>query len=95
MFDLSKATREWLETRKLGPFNVCTMREKPISEIPLKTGHPYVYQHQGNCEHIIIFSDLRLLSAADDLKSRSYPRVNAIGHSYAKHCMMCSTGYAK
>jgi len=44
-----------------------------ISELTLRLGQPYLFQHQGNCEHLLLFSDLRLLNASDEQLPECYP----------------------
>lgn len=33
-----------------------------IDSLSVKFGYPWVYQHQGSCEHILVFSDARLIN---------------------------------
>ena len=35
------------------------MEETKFEDLKIKLGYPYVYTHQGNCEHLLIFRDLR------------------------------------
>ena len=47
---------------RLPRFGVCTskkMEETKFEDLTIKLGYPYVYTHQGNCEHLLIFRDLR------------------------------------
>ena len=49
------------------------MSEVRVKELTLRLGQPYLFQHQGNCEHLLIFSDLRLLNASDEQLPERYP----------------------
>lgn len=71
------------------------MEDAKISDLNVKIGRPYVYQHLGNCEHIIMFSDIRLLDTSDPIRFSCFPRVHCTGRLYGKHCMMCADFYAR
>nr|CAI5820258.1 unnamed protein product [Callosobruchus analis] len=60
--DLSKEVIEWAKRKNLGQFVSQPMWNVYLKDLKLKLGYPYVYIHQGNCEHIISFSDAKLLS---------------------------------
>jgi len=49
---------EWATARDIGPFKVATM-DAQIGSLYTKFGFPWVYQHQGCCEHLIVLTDAR------------------------------------
>jgi snRNA-activating protein complex subunit 3 len=57
--DNSFVIREWATSHKLGPFEMDVMEKTKFEDLTVRLGYPYVYQHQGNCEHLIVFSDVR------------------------------------
>ncbi|XP_012275156.1 snRNA-activating protein complex subunit 3 isoform X2 [Orussus abietinus] len=87
--DYSQVIREWGETRNLGPFDTASMESTRIDSISTRFGYPWVYQHQGSCEHLIVFSDARLISSKDDLAISCYPRIHKIKQRLTRYCMMC------
>ena len=44
----------------LGFFTSKRMEDVVFEDLKIKLGYPYLYCHQGNCEHLLIFTDLRL-----------------------------------
>ena len=42
-------------------FSKAKMEETRFLDLKIQLGVPYMYQHQGNCEHIITFLDIRLV----------------------------------
>lgn len=44
----------------IGPMHVKQMSETRIGDLICRLGQPYVYIHQGVCEHLIVFNDLCL-----------------------------------
>lgn len=58
--DYSSVIIEWSKhkNRNIGPFKVATMDTR-INTLVARFGFPWVYQHQGNCEHVIVLSDAR------------------------------------
>lgn len=51
-----------------------------------RLGYPYVYLHQGSCEHVFFFTDLRLMDAQDF--PIGYPRKLA-DNSVENLCVAC------
>lgn len=52
---------EWAEAPSVavGPFEAVSMQGVTFQSLTIRLGQPYLYIHQGNCEHLIVFSDLR------------------------------------
>lgn len=58
--DYSAVIIDWAQRRpRLGPFKVATMEDCRIDSLCLRFGFPWLYKHQGGCEHLIVFSDAR------------------------------------
>ncbi|XP_078039360.1 proximal sequence element A Pbp49 [Augochlora pura] len=89
--DYSKVIIEWAQRRpSLGPFKTAKMEECRIDSLFLRFGFPWVYKHQGECEHLIVFSDARLINNDDNLNVSAYPQIVRLRPSSTKYCMMCS-----
>ncbi|KAK2587381.1 hypothetical protein KPH14_003098 [Odynerus spinipes] len=87
--DYSAVIREWAKSRQLGPFYTASMENVRIDSLCVRFGYPWVYQHQGSCEHLIVFSDARLVSSDDDLRVSVYPRISRIRLQRTNYCFMC------
>ncbi len=64
LFELYLSIREiihWASNsnRGLGPYESESMEDKVFSDLSIRLGHPYLYKHQGDCEHLIVFTDVR------------------------------------
>ena len=57
--DNSRVIRDWAATRDLGPFETARMEDTRIDSLCTRFGYPWVYQHQGDCEHLFCLSDAR------------------------------------
>lgn len=88
--DYSRVIREWAVSHDLGPFRTASMENTKFEDLTVRLGYPYVYQHQGNCEHLIVFSDVRLLHKNDPLSSQSYPILRSTSSTNARYCMICN-----
>ena len=57
-------------------FKRATMEDVTFASLELKlgSGHPYVYCHQGGCEHRLAFHDLRAVHTDDRSLRSEYPR---------------------
>ncbi|TGZ32242.1 putative helicase mov-10-B.1 [Temnothorax longispinosus] len=86
--DYSNIILEWATIRDIGPFKVATM-DAQINSLYARFGFPWVYQHQGSCEHLIVLTDARLVTDDDVLISSAYPRIERIRPISGKHCIYC------
>jgi len=50
---------ERYSTPGLGIFTSKNMEETTFADLNIRLGYPYLLCHQGDCEHILIFSDMR------------------------------------
>lgn len=86
--DYSSVILEWAATRNIGPFKVATM-DAQINSLCARFGFPWVYQHQGCCEHLIVLTDARLMTMNDVLSLSAYPRIERIRPVSGKNCIYC------
>lgn len=81
-----------LVNRGIGPFKTARMENTRLRDLEFRLGCPYLYLHQGNCEHLFTFSDIRYVPDSDMVKSIEYPIIKAtsIGrkNDHLK-CYMC------
>ncbi|XP_029667833.1 snRNA-activating protein complex subunit 3 [Formica exsecta] len=86
--DYSSVILKWAATRNIGPFKVATMNTQ-INSLCARFGFPWVYQHQGCCEHLIVLTDARLVTVNDVLSLSAYPRIERIRPASGKNCIYC------
>lgn len=55
----------------------------------IRIGFPYLYQHFGECEHVFIFSDIRVLSPSDNLLRSDYPYLHLLNNFRGVVCDIC------
>uniref|UniRef100_A0A8C4N2E2 snRNA-activating protein complex subunit 3 n=1 Tax=Eptatretus burgeri TaxID=7764 RepID=A0A8C4N2E2_EPTBU len=89
--DLSKIIIEWAQIRDdtLAKACVKNMNDVTFGELRLKIGYPYLYCHQGNCEHIVIFKDIRLVNSSDCQDRSLYPLLMNKHFFKCHKCYMC------
>ncbi|XP_032809075.2 snRNA-activating protein complex subunit 3 [Petromyzon marinus] len=95
--DLSRTIVEWASCldRGLGPFEARSMEDHTFNDLVLKVGFPYLYCHQGDCEHIIIVKDIRMVNP-DDCQDRSlYPLLVSKHCFMSRKCLVCKIYTAK
>ncbi|XP_059047986.1 snRNA-activating protein complex subunit 3 [Achroia grisella] len=92
--DISAPLRQWASARGIGllPHRDLTAR---LDELTIRLGYPEVYIHQGNCEHLFTFSEVRLLNATDPLDISHYPRHTAVSQNQTVYCTTCAEFGAK
>ncbi|KAJ7406273.1 snRNA-activating protein complex subunit 3 [Willisornis vidua] len=76
--DLSRTIIEWSESHDRGYGNLQSvkMEDYVFNDLLLKIGFPYLFCHQGNCEHIIIVTDISKRQCRKDIR----PLQNKDGH---------------
>lgn len=91
--DYSEVIRTWASnpSRGVGPFTTARMEETQLKDLDLRLGHPYVYTHQGEHEHLISFIDIRLLGSEDPQRPSDYPLIRSLGSQQSRYCMVCET----
>lgn len=93
--DYSEPIREWAIKKDLGNFPKKDMCQVKLEDLVLKLGYPEVYVHQGNCEHVFLFSEVRLLNPTDPLRLSNYPCSTAIAQNQTVYCTTCAEFSAK
>ncbi|XP_044756615.1 snRNA-activating protein complex subunit 3 [Coccinella septempunctata] len=93
--EYSEEIIKWGQHRKVGEFVTADMYQTKLIDLSLRFGYPYVYLHQGDCEHIMVFSDAHILTNNDCLNLQQYPRLYARNKSLATVCFLCNLGTAK
>uniref|UniRef100_G3MT08 snRNA-activating protein complex subunit 3 n=1 Tax=Amblyomma maculatum TaxID=34609 RepID=G3MT08_AMBMU len=96
--DYSEVIINWAKNprRGLGPFKKALMEETKFNQLEIRLGYPYVYVHLGNCEHLIVFSNLRMHHIHDSQHLLDYPFVEKcfpVGKRV--FCMLCRKNTAK
>ncbi|CAL1601141.1 unnamed protein product [Knipowitschia caucasica] len=71
--DISITTIEWAKSRNFPTFTQAKMEDTRFQDLEVKVGYPYLYCHQGDCEHLVIITDVRLMHRDDCLDRTTYP----------------------
>ncbi|XP_044283822.1 snRNA-activating protein complex subunit 3 [Varanus komodoensis] len=89
--DLSRTIIEWAESRNRGYENLqgVKMEDYTFNDLNIKIGFPYLYCHQGDCEHIVIITDIRLIHRDDCLDRSLYPLLTKKHWLSTKKCFVC------
>ncbi|XP_054842756.1 snRNA-activating protein complex subunit 3 [Eublepharis macularius] len=89
--DLSRTIIEWAESRDRGYANLqaAKMEDYTFNNLNIKVGFPYLYCHQGDCEHIVIITDIRLIHRDDCLDRSLYPLLTKKHWIWTKKCFVC------
>ncbi|XP_067409214.1 snRNA-activating protein complex subunit 3 [Emydura macquarii macquarii] len=89
--DLSRTIIEWSEShdRGYGKLQTAKMENYTFNDLSIKVGFPYFYCHQGDCEHIIIITDIRLVHQDDCLDRTLYPLLIKKHWLWTRKCFAC------
>lgn len=88
--DYSAEIREWIGRQKdFGAVQVKSMHETKFEDLDVRVGFPQLYRHYVNCEHIISFTDIRLLAPDDSQNASDYPILRCISSSKMTLCGIC------
>ncbi|CAB4421359.1 unnamed protein product [Rhizophagus irregularis] len=95
--DYSKTIVEWVNKNErythpgLGLYQRKNMDEVTFSDLSIRLNQPYLFVHKGDCEHAIVFTDLRLWHTADGLDANMFPKAIFKCRIIRHKCRMCIT----
>jgi len=95
--DLSSVIRDWCSkrTKDLGPFHSTQMENYTFADLNMRLGQPYLYLHQGTCEHLMVFADVRLMHPEDCQDPQQYPIQISCKMKKRTACCACKIYTAK
>ncbi|KAF9973809.1 small nuclear RNA activating complex, polypeptide 3 [Actinomortierella ambigua] len=71
------------------------MAETTLENLDIRLHHPYLFVHQGHCEHLIYFMDMHAFNLRhDELNRNDYPITTFLSRSVGIRCRMCTTNNA-
>lgn len=85
----------WAEERKLGQFSHKSMSDTMLHQLTIQLGFPYLYMHGNNCEHLLVFTDIRLFLGQLQDSIERYPKCTAQESMQKLKCQMCGMYFAK
>ncbi|KAJ2761904.1 hypothetical protein IWQ57_005925 [Coemansia nantahalensis] len=95
--DYSRVIMEWAgdadrqeKNPKLRGLQSRLMDGARFLDLSIRLKQPYMFVHQGDCEHVMMFTDLRLLGPKDDQDAEAYPKQIFRTRHMRHKCRMCS-----
>ncbi|KAM7394377.1 hypothetical protein PAMP_021184 [Pampus punctatissimus] len=87
--DISMTTIEWAKSHNFPDYTQAKMEETQLVDLKVKVGFPYLYCHQGDCEHLVIITDVRLVHKNDCLDKKLYPLLTHKHRFLTQKCAVC------
>lgn len=88
--DYQTEIRKWMTRHPdIGEVQEKSMADTKFEDLNVRVGFPQLYRHYINCEHVISFTDIRLIASDDSLKSSDYPMLRCVSSSKMTLCMIC------
>lgn len=92
--DYSQVLLHWTKKRDyFKPLTTAIMEETRLRDLNFKLGFPYVFQHYGNCEHLLVFSDVRLVSKTELNSAVLFPIIKQLALK-GSYCFVCGLNEA-
>ncbi|CAH8477849.1 unnamed protein product [Heterobilharzia americana] len=90
---LSQELMKWAKGKKELEVHE-SLKSSPMESVNLEdlcicVGKPYFFVHQGNCEHMIIFSDVRLIDRDSCQSESAFPMLTGRCNLRVLHCFVC------
>lgn len=93
--DYTRPIREWIAERPVrsatygSPINpVRDTATTELKDLQIQLDQPYLYCHQGNCQHILLFTRVQLHHPQDDQNKNRYP-LRRLTVSSVSRCSIC------
>ncbi len=86
---------QWIQTKErasqpgLGMYETARIDQVRFIDLTLRLNYPYLYCHQGNCEHLLIFKEIRLVHPTDPPHQVSYPLQTYLTKTMPPVCQIC------
>ncbi|XP_057699465.1 snRNA-activating protein complex subunit 3 isoform X2 [Corythoichthys intestinalis] len=93
--DISQTTITWAKANKFPSYTQANMEDTTLVDLKVKVGFPYLYCHQGDCEHVVIITDVRLTHKDDCLDRTLYPMLIHKHRIATQKCAVCYTFIAR
>ncbi|XP_061888770.1 snRNA-activating protein complex subunit 3-like [Entelurus aequoreus] len=93
--DISRTTIKWAKDNHFPSYRQAKMEDTKFEDLKVKVGFPYLYNHQGDCEHVVIISDVRLTHKDDCLDRKLYPLLTHKHRVAVQKCAVCYTFIAR
>ncbi|XP_059610898.1 snRNA-activating protein complex subunit 3 [Phlebotomus argentipes] len=94
--DYSSPIVEWAKgIEEIDELKSAAMDEMKFEDLTVRIGYPQLYQHYGNCEHIFVFSDVKLLQPSDILQRSQYPFLRTVSNNRRHICYICGVNPVK
>lgn len=94
--DCSVPVVKWAKEKKIGEFKTASMESTKFVDLNIRLGFPYLYRHLGNCEHLIVFTSIKLVNPSSDCYCKSrYPIIKDKTRARFTFCWCCNKLYAK
>lgn len=99
--DYSRTVLEWAAGNprflqpESGPLRSDLMENTTFNDLAVRIGAPYLYAHQGDCQHIIMVTDIRLLNKNDNQNRNAYPLLTFQTKIRRRKCRVCDIYPAK
>ena len=77
------------------PLKKASMEETRFQDLTIQVGKKYLFCHRAKCEHIIVFTEIREVSPADDSNANSYPKQIYQSKYRQRKCTICDRSVAK
>ncbi|MEQ2229713.1 hypothetical protein ILYODFUR_021673 [Ilyodon furcidens] len=87
--DISSTTIKWTKSQNFPSFSQAKMEDTRFVDLKVKVGFPYLYCHQGDCEHLVIITDVRLVHKGDCLDRKLYPLLIHKNRVLTQKCAVC------
>ncbi|KAF7259508.1 hypothetical protein EG68_02793 [Paragonimus skrjabini miyazakii] len=90
---ISEPVLKWVQSKEefdsSGPYVSSTMDAVNLNDLTIHVGKPYYYVHQGNCEHVIIFSDVSIIDREACQSRESFPMLTGRNYIRPLRCAAC------
>uniref|UniRef100_A0A6V7QS64 snRNA-activating protein complex subunit n=1 Tax=Ananas comosus var. bracteatus TaxID=296719 RepID=A0A6V7QS64_ANACO len=83
-----------LEISKLPNFKAVDMHNTRFCDMRFRLGAGYLYCHQGNCKHMLVIRDMRMIHPEDVQNQADYPLLTFQLRPRHRKCSMCKIYHA-
>lgn len=87
--DPSQTVIDWAVESSTSEFKQRPMASTTFMDLNFRLNHPYLYLHQGDCGHSLVFNNIRRMNKRD--ANIVYPLVTNAANFLPQQCTICET----
>ncbi|CAJ0937733.1 unnamed protein product, partial [Mesorhabditis belari] len=86
---MGQRAKEFIHSQGHTSMKIQFMQDTKLADLTCRLGEPYVYIHQGRCEHLLVFRNICMRQTTDKISLEDYPICTYLKKFKSVICRIC------